>query len=223
VLTNLCANAIKFTKKGSVTLEAVLDSQAANTATVRFTVTDTGIGIQQNQIAALFHPFVQADDSTTRKYGGTGLGLTICKQLVEMMAGTIGVDSHEGQGSAFWFTAVLGLAARGEQQPLSPRVVLPALRWTLHSARVLVAEDNATNRDVILAQLQKLGYTTSAVTNGAEAVEAVQHGGFDLVLMDCQMPVMDGFEATRRKEDAQGPALRSSRTSGRCPRREGSI
>jgi PAS domain S-box-containing protein len=203
VLTNLAGNAVKFTERGEVTLDAALESQRDGTATVRFAVTDTGIGIRPDQAARLFSPFVQADDSTTRKYGGTGLGLAICKQLVEMMGGAIGVDSREGQGSTFWFTVPFTLASPGVQEHASERT---DRRWgaargtarAARKARILVAEDNATNRDVALAQLQKLGYQSGAVGNGAEAVEAVRQGGCDLVLMDCQMPVMDGFEATRR-------------------------
>jgi signal transduction histidine kinase len=109
VVNNICANAIKFTQHGRVTLEAALSNEDETTATVRFTVTDTGIGIRADQISGLFSPFAQADSSTTRKYGGTGLGLAICKQLVEMMGGAIGIESPgEGQGSMFWFTAVFG-------------------------------------------------------------------------------------------------------------------
>ena len=203
VLTNLAANAIKFTERGEVRLEAAFECQCDRTATVRFTVADTGIGIRPDQAAALFSPFAQADSSTTRKFGGTGLGLAICKQLVEMMGGTIGVDSREGKGSVFSFTAVFGLATSEHEQPASPGrdgslVGTVGTELKRRSVRVLVAEDHATNRDLALAQLQMLGYTATAVTNGAEAVEAVRHGGFDLVLMDCQMPVMDGFEATRQ-------------------------
>jgi PAS domain S-box-containing protein len=202
VLTNLCANAIKFTERGEVRLEAALESQGDGKATVRFTVTDTGIGIPPDQSSRIFAPFTQADASTTRKYGGTGLGLAICKQLVEMMGGTIGVNSREGQGSTFWFTAVFDLAPSGQPQLASERQGRFAARHgtTLpgRTAQILVAEDNATNREVALAQLQKLGYQANAVTNGVEAIDAVERGGYDLVLMDCQMPVMDGFEATRR-------------------------
>jgi PAS domain S-box-containing protein len=200
VVTNLAGNAIKFTEQGEVGLDVALERQCDSTATLRFTITDTGIGIRSDQAAALFSPFIQADSSTTRKYGGTGLGLAICKQLVEMMGGTIGVSGRECRGSAFSFTAVFEVVNDQQQtvshptdQHLSAQVGTTRDERT---ARILVAEDNVTNREVILAQLKKLGYQASAVTNGAEAVEAVQRGSFDLVLMDCLMPVMDGFEAT---------------------------
>ena len=203
VIINLCANAVKFTERGEVTLEVALESQRAGMATVRFAITDTGIGMRPDQVATLFSPFVQADASTTRKYGGTGLGLAICKQLVGMMGGAIGVDSQEGLGSTFWFTAVFEVASRRQEKSANkqPDGRFDASRRTVRvgrTARILVVEDNATNREVALAQLKKLGYEGHAVTNGAEAIEAVQEGGYDLVLMDCQMPVMDGFESTRR-------------------------
>jgi PAS domain S-box-containing protein len=212
VLTNLSSNAIKFTEHGSVTLNCELESHAAGAVTVRFTISDTGIGIGPGQIAALFRPFTQADASTTRKYGGTGLGLAICKQLVEMMGGTIGVDSQEGRGSTFWFTAALGLAAAPAGEEPSPeedeggggrRRTAPHAR----TARILVAEDNPVNREVAIAFLRKLGYKSSAVGNGAEAVEAVKDGDYDMVLMDCEMPVMDGFDATRRIRESIYPSI----------------
>jgi PAS domain S-box-containing protein len=198
VLTNLCANAVKFTERGGIAVDASLASGANGKATVRFTVTDTGIGIRPDQAAGLFAPFTQADASTTRRYGGTGLGLAISKQLAEMMGGTIGVDSREGQGSAFWFTAVFDLAPSAPPQTANPGREGRSGMAQGRAARILVAEDNAINREVVLEQLGQLGYLASAVANGAEAVEAVERGGFDLVLMDCQMPVMDGFEAARR-------------------------
>jgi PAS domain S-box-containing protein len=203
VLTNLSSNAIKFTERGGVTLQGALESRSEGAVTVRFTVSDTGIGIGPDQVGRLFRPFTQADASTTRKYGGTGLGLAICKQLVEMMGGTIGVDSREGHGSSFWFTAVLqlALASAGEKPGQAADAGFGAHRGTSpreRTARILVAEDNAVNREVALAFLGKLGYRSSAVSNGADAFEAVKSGDYDLVLMDCEMPVMDGFDATRR-------------------------
>jgi PAS domain S-box-containing protein len=202
VLTNLVANAIKFTEHGGITLTAELESRRGRTATVRFAIADTGIGINPNRIAALFSPFVQADTSTTRKYGGTGLGLTISKQLVEMMGGTIGANSQEDHGSTFWFTAVFeDLGSGGPQSGNNTRpttVHAPHSPMRIgHGERVLVAEDNPTNRLVILAQLKKLGYKAEAVDNGALAVDAVLRGNYQLVMMDCEMPVMDGYEATR--------------------------
>ncbi len=202
MLTNLSANAIKFTERGEVSLQVELLSRLEGRTSVRFSVTDTGIGIKSSEMKALFSPFVQADVSTTRKYGGTGLGLAICKHLAEMMGGTIGVESQEGKGSTFWFTAVFDDAGPGQQEVAAPRRGTKdsggRLSAPQRTARILVAEDNATNRIVALAQLKKLGYQADAVTNGVEAVEAVAGGQYGMVLMDCQMPVMDGFEATRR-------------------------
>jgi PAS domain S-box-containing protein len=203
ILTNLTANAVKFTERGEVTLNAELVCEGNSLSTVRFAVSDTGIGMRPDQVTALFSPFVQADASTTRKYGGTGLGLTISKQLVELMGGKIGVNSREGHGTTFWFTAVFECASAGERasagEPEEYLVGGPRLETRIeHGERILVVEDNSTNQLVVLAQLQKLGYKAGAVTDGAEAVKAVERGGYDLVLMDCEMPVMDGYEATRR-------------------------
>jgi PAS domain S-box-containing protein len=249
VLTNLAANAVKFTERGAVTLHATLESARPSGATVRFSVADTGIGISQEQIPGLFSPFVQADASTTRRYGGTGLGLTISKQLVERMGGAIGVESRPGEGSTFWFTATFEHAAAVEPEPRTGRTTVPddsGLRRagpdvsdpgaisipspqgssgelrSRHDERILVAEDNFTNREVILAQLRKLGYIAHAVSNGAEAVDTVQHGGYDLVLMDCAMPVMDGYEAThriRQSEHARIPIIALT-ASAMAPDRE---
>ncbi|MBC7820392.1 MAG: response regulator [Planctomycetaceae bacterium] len=214
VLTNLAGNAIKFTERGEITLDAALDCESVGTATVRFAVTDTGIGIRPDQAQALFSPFVQADTSTTRKYGGTGLGLSISKQLVDLMGGKIGLESQEGKGSTFWFTAVfettpesilvstLEPASTVEQRSASEVVeggfARPSVKAKGHAARILLADDNPTNLAVGLAQLELLGYNADAVANGAEALEALQQGTYDLVLMDSEMPTMDGYEATRR-------------------------
>jgi len=199
VLMNLGANAVKFTERGEVGLEAALEAREGASATVRFRVADTGIGIRPDQVAGLFSPFTQADESTTRKYGGTGLGLAISKQLVEMMGGTIGVESALDRGSTFWFTAVFEAASREAEQPAVrlERSVRAAGSTPGAGARILVAEDNPTNRIVVLAQMKKLGYEAVAVANGAEALEAMERASYDLILMDCQMPVMDGFEAAR--------------------------
>jgi signal transduction histidine kinase/DNA-binding NarL/FixJ family response regulator len=214
VLTNLSGNAIKFTERGEVALDAALESQEDGKATVRFAVTDTGIGVRPDQARTLFAPFAQADTSITRRYGGTGLGLAISKQLVEMMGGTIGIESQEGKGSTFWFTAVFGtlpgaatstaepvasaqggpLASEGDESVAMERVA----NATAYEARILIADDNATNQAVALAQMEKLGYKADAVVNGTEALEALRHRRYDLVLMDAEMPTMDGYEATRR-------------------------
>jgi PAS domain S-box-containing protein len=211
VLTNLAANALKFTERGGITLDAELDNLHNGLATVRFSISDTGIGIRPDQIATLFSPFVQADASTTRKYGGTGLGLAISKQLVELMGGSIGVRSQEGQGSTFWFTAAFEDLVPIECEPtrLQEKGVETTTCLALpgRGERILVAEDNFTNREVILAQLKKLGYSAEAVLNGAEAVIAVERGGFDLVLMDCQMPLMDGYEAACRIRQSAQPHI----------------
>jgi len=211
VLTNLLANAIKFTERGEVALVAIAENRENGRATIRFTISDTGIGIPEDRHGMLFLPFVQADDSTTRKYGGTGLGLCICKQLVGMLGGSIGVSSREGQGSTFWFTIVV--EAPPAQQ--LPEVAPPDGRFGEsgntpligRSERILVADDNLVNRMVLRAQLQQIGYEVGEVTNGAEAVEAVQQGGYGLVLMDCHMPVMDGFEAARRIRGSVRPSV----------------
>ncbi|MDT4966449.1 MAG: hypothetical protein QOJ64_1186 [Acidobacteriota bacterium] len=211
VLTNLVSNAVKFTEAGEVVLRVTKAVDTDSHATLRFAITDTGIGISKESQRKLFQPFVQADGSTTRKYGGTGLGLAISKQLVELMGGEIGVESTVGVGSTFWFTARFELQAAGQVQSepaaMTEKEAMPyALALTdnpRQHLRILLAEDNAVNQKVALSQLRKLGYTAEAVTNGLEALDALSKTPYSIVLMDCQMPLMDGYEATaeiRRRE-----------------------
>jgi PAS domain S-box-containing protein len=202
VLLNLTGNAIKFTERGEVAVEAAVESQDHGKTTLRFSIADTGIGIRPDQAARMFAPFVQADVSTTRKYGGAGLGLSISKPLVAMMGGTIGYHSTPGAGSTFWFTAVFDSPRAPALAPVVPARIIAAppskASRPRRDARILVAEDSPTNQLVLLAQLEKLGYQARAVANGVEAVAAVEREEYDLVLMDCQMPLMDGFAATRQ-------------------------
>ena len=195
VLLNLTGNAVKFTAQGQVLLSVseVLGSRDESSVSLRFAVTDTGIGLSAEQQGRLFQAFSQADASTTRKYGGTGLGLAICKQLVELMGGEIGVDSVAGQGSTFWFTLRLGLSA--DKRRVGGGVPLAA-------RRALVVDDNASSRDIVEAYLSSFGMQVSQAANGPEAVLAVRDAAAagepcELVVMDWQMPGMNGIEAAR--------------------------
>jgi signal transduction histidine kinase/DNA-binding response OmpR family regulator len=190
ILLNLVSNAVKFTEKGEVVVRVSLDGENDTQATVRFAVTDTGIGIPRNRLNRLFKSFSQADASTTRKYGGTGLGLAISKRLCEMMGGEIGVESEEGKGSTFWFTAVL------EKQPERQEalLVLPA---DILGKRILVVDDNATNREVLSAYLGSWDCQCHVASGAQEALcmlrEAVEtEAPFHLVILDHMMPEMDG-------------------------------
>jgi PAS domain S-box-containing protein len=205
VLTNLIGNAIKFTEHGMVIVRAEKESETATDVIIRFSVSDTGIGISETTQRNLFQAFTQADGSTTRKYGGTGLGLAISKQLVELMGGQIGVKSQPGEGSIFWFTAQFG---KQVENVATSQAALPGINKLqassaegsaapgITSVQILIAEDNIVNQKIAVHQLQKLGYRADAVANGREALEALERIPYDLVLMDCQMPEMDGYEAT---------------------------
>ena len=198
-LLNYANNAIKFTQQGSVTLSAALVEEDASRALVRFEVRDTGIGIAEETIGRLFSEFEQADNSSTRQYGGTGLGLAITRSIARMMGGDVGVTSEPGHGSAFWFTASLkkaGTAGRG-RAAVSPEPAEEALRREFHGCRVLLVEDDASNREMATALLAEAGLLTVVAEKGMDAVERCWESGFDLILMDLQMPDMDGIAVTQ--------------------------
>ena len=227
VLTNLVGNAIKFTHAGEVALEVAQLAQGEEDVILRFSVADTGIGIAADKQALLFRKFMQADTSTTRQYGGTGLGLAISKQLVELMGGEIGVVSREGIGSEFWFTVRMGraqgaavpLASDGEQPgwetagaragvtQAAPAAAVRIGGARIGGARILLAEDNVTNQKVALGVLKKLSLQVDPVANGIEAIAALETHHYDLVLMDVQMPEMDGLSATRIIRDPRSAVL----------------
>jgi signal transduction histidine kinase/ActR/RegA family two-component response regulator/predicted DNA-binding protein (UPF0251 family) len=200
ILVNLLGNAVKFTEHGRVRVHVTArDAIEPEGVLVRFEVSDTGVGLAPDHRDKLFEPFSQADASTTRRFGGTGLGLAICKRLADAMSGTIGVESELGVGSTFWvelpFTVVDAPAL-----PMPQTFAIPALGRPLHhgaTERVLVAEDNAINQLVAKEMIKRLGYECDVVGNGAEALEAMRLRSYAAVLMDCYMPEMDGFAATR--------------------------
>ena len=215
VLTNLVANAVKFTEQGGIELRVTLERDSATDALIRFTVRDSGIGVPPEVQPRLFQPFMQADGTTTRKYGGSGLGLAISKQLAEVMGGQMGMDSEPGKGSSFWFTVrfeksvataqPVAMTALPPAAPPKPAVVSASRRIR----RVLVAEDNPVNQRVARYQLHQLGLTVDVVGDGRKAVEALQNKRYDLVLMDCQMPVLDGYAAAAeiRASEGSGPPI----------------
>lgn len=194
VIVNLVSNALKFTRKGEVRISVQVLSADDRMVKLKIAVSDTGIGIPQEAQQNLFKAFTQADGSTTRKYGGTGLGLAIVSQLVNMMHGNLGVDSEEGRGSTFWFSADFAIAE--QQADKADEKSGDESELTL-DAKILLVEDNPINQMVASKMLEKFGLKPELANNGIEALEKLKQQAFDLVLMDCQMPEMDGFEATR--------------------------
>jgi PAS domain S-box-containing protein len=206
VLINLLGNAVKFTKTGGVTLRLSTRDVAHGSAAVRIEVIDTGIGIEPAAVERLFRAFEQADGSMTRRFGGTGLGLAITRQLVELMGGQVGVTSEPGVGSTFWFDLTLALVT-GQADAAADWTALPASATPGAGLDVLLAEDNPVNTAVAVAMLKRDGHRVVVAENGAEALACLAQQRFDVVLMDCHMPEMDGFEATRQLR-ARGDRVR---------------
>lgn len=210
VITNLLSNAIKFTEQGSIHIRAKLTSEDDNVCELLFEVEDTGIGISETCIAEIFDPFTQADISTTRRYGGTGLGLSICKRLVDHFHGSIGVSSRVGHGSLFWFTATFSKCRPTAVVPSnkSPKVSdeCPVLQQQ-SGKRILIVEDNPINQKLAVRVIGNLGHRVDAVDAGSKAIAALEETPYDLVLMDGQMPDMDGCQTTRAIRSVDGHVL----------------
>ena len=220
VVLNLTSNALKFTEHGSVVVDAVTTHLGTGRSLLRISVRDTGIGIAPESLDKLFQPFTQADASMTRRYGGAGLGLSISKRLVESMGGRIGAASTPGQGSEFWFEIDL---PRVEVEPVEAkpaegkknetRTAFPKPGSAAHAGagQILVVEDNLVNQTVARRLLERLGYSCQIADNGCEAIRMFDADDFVAILMDCQMPEMDGYEATvairTRESDSRIPII----------------
>jgi signal transduction histidine kinase/ActR/RegA family two-component response regulator len=224
IITNLVGNAIKFTTKGTVTFQIRKDAEDEHSTTLRFLVRDSGIGIAADKLEYIFGSFTQADSSTTRKYGGTGLGLAISRRLAELMGGTVGVESAEGEGALFWFTVVMekqtkittdilpsfqgegrgveteysGLSASCKDKPhLPPSALLESgVAKSADPIRILLTEDDPRTQKIVPRLLKNYGYQVDVVADGSEALQALENSDYALVLMDCMMPVMDGYQVT---------------------------
>jgi signal transduction histidine kinase/CheY-like chemotaxis protein len=209
VLMNLVGNAVKFTAEGSVRVRVMARAEPTVSG-VRFEVVDTGIGIEPAMLERMFEPFVQADGSTTRKYGGNGLGLSIAKELVELMGGLIGAESDPGRGSTFWIELPMQRVASVSGHTGRERgVMLDEPRPDPSAAFILVVEDSPVNRLVTARVLERCGFRAHVVNDGREALDALSMQSYDAVLMDCQMPELDGYEATRELRRREGDGRRT--------------
>ncbi|MFO8068340.1 MAG: ATP-binding protein, partial [Bacteroidales bacterium] len=194
VINNLVSNAIKFTEKGDITINAnLVERKSNNQIIIKIEISDTGIGIKPEKQKHLFIPFSQIEEQDTRDYDGTGLGLSICKELVQLHGGEIGLNSEYGVGSTFWFTFI---AKEVSCESAKKKIKEPKATKKTKNLKILFAEDKLTNQKVVKLMLNHLGHEVEMATNGREAVEKFKQGKFDLVIMDIQMPVMDGITAT---------------------------
>ena len=206
IINNLVGNAIKFTANGSVSLEIKKNCEGENSATILFLVRDSGIGIAVDKLQHIFEPFTQADSSTTRKFGGTGLGLTISKRLAELMGGTVGVESVEGEGSTFWFTAVFETSIE-KKFPKPDHLPLVEIEGG-NPIRILLTEDDPNAQRIVPRILKNYGYLVDVAGDGRQALLALENNDYALVLMDCMMPEMSGYEVTAVIRDPASAVLR---------------
>jgi CheY-like chemotaxis protein len=209
ILVNLLSNAVKFTERGEVSIHVSSECGEGPINMIHFAVKDTGIGIPAEKMNQLFQSFSQVDASNTRKFGGTGLGLVISRKLVELMKGKIWAESQFGQGSTFHFAILASPAPRDLAKKAASPPKVHFSRGLDSGLSILLAEDNLVNQKVTLRMLEKLGFRADVAANGLEALQAMQQRPYDVILMDVQMPVMDGLEATReiRKRWPQGPKI----------------